>query len=80
VHVLPALFSSLSYSSRCAIYQKMVVDKQCWYETYIVPAHKNNIAVFSVWLAAYTIQGYHRFLSCVVRCEDLAAEERSTER
>ena len=53
--VRPALFSSLSYCSRCAIYQKMVVDKQCWYETYIVPAHKNNIAVFTVWLAAYTI-------------------------
>ena len=25
----------------------MLVDKQCWYETYIVPALKNNnIAVF----------------------------------
>ena len=54
--VRPALFSSLSYCLRCAIYHEMVVDKQCWYETNIVPAHKNNnIAVFTVRLAAYII-------------------------
>jgi len=45
---------------------KTVVDKQCKYETFIVPEIKNNnIAVFI----------YATLLYSAVRCEDLTAEE-----
>jgi len=44
---VPVLFPSLSLCVRCAPFHGLVVDKQCGYETFIVPALIiNNIAVF----------------------------------